>query len=321
MASRVICGERSQLTDRTSPQSAASASKPSPAGRHLALSSLLVGGVRGAVQENADSSPRDHAVRVWRERRCVERQNEPAAEVLIATVGVLTSFVLGAAFILFLQQDATGSSGVARGEIPDDLAAEGVAEQHGALEPGGRYAVHPHAGASVPAYPLDGGRIRGHAPERPRAPLEAPDRSKPEFAEPGQIGDIDPVRGRERFGCATRPVSAGRRCRQGPLEPSLDLPTAADQADYVKTGPVRLFLTFQFSLQDRLEEKLPRVQAPMLVVRGALDPICNQEWAEFVARRSPHGRLVVIPNVAHTLVYTAAPELVAASLPFLQGSA
>jgi 2-hydroxy-6-oxonona-2,4-dienedioate hydrolase len=93
------------------------------------------------------------------------------------------------------------------------------------------------------------------------------------------------------------------------------------QADYLKTGPVRLFLTFQFSLEDRLEDKLPRIRAPMLVVRGALDPICNQEWAAFVARRLPRGQLVVIPDVAHTLVYTAAPELVAASLPFLQGTA
>jgi pimeloyl-ACP methyl ester carboxylesterase len=89
------------------------------------------------------------------------------------------------------------------------------------------------------------------------------------------------------------------------------------QADHLKTGPVRLFLTFQFSLEDALEDKLPRVRAPMLVVRGALDPICNQEWAEFVARRLPRGRLVVIPDVAHTLFYTAAPELVVASLPFL----
>jgi pimeloyl-ACP methyl ester carboxylesterase len=87
------------------------------------------------------------------------------------------------------------------------------------------------------------------------------------------------------------------------------------QADYLKTGPVRLFLTFQFSLEDRLEDKLPRVRAPMLVVRGALDPICSQEWAEFVARRLPRGRLVVLPDVAHTLVYTAARELAAARLP------
>lgn len=87
--------------------------------------------------------------------------------------------------------------------------------------------------------------------------------------------------------------------------------------DYEKTGLVRALRTFQVSLDDRVEDKLPRVQAPSLVVRGSEDPICSQEWAEEVARRLPRGRLSVIPDVAHTLVYTAAPQLVEVSRPFL----
>jgi 2-hydroxy-6-oxonona-2,4-dienedioate hydrolase len=59
------------------------------------------------------------------------------------------------------------------------------------------------------------------------------------------------------------------------------------------------------------------IEAPVLVVRGARDPICNQEWAETVARLLPRGRLAVIPEVAHTLVLTSATELAAVSRPFL----
>lgn len=87
--------------------------------------------------------------------------------------------------------------------------------------------------------------------------------------------------------------------------------------DYRKCGLVRALRTFQFSLNDRVEEKLPHISAPVLVVRGELDPICNQDWAERVVRGLPDGKLAVIPGVAHTLVYTHPRELVAASREFL----
>lgn len=88
--------------------------------------------------------------------------------------------------------------------------------------------------------------------------------------------------------------------------------------DYAKCGYVRALRTFEFSLRDRLEDKLARIGAPMLVVRGAEDPICHQGWAEQVADGLPDGRLVVIPKVAHTLVFTSPRELVDVSRPFIQ---
>lgn len=55
----------------------------------------------------------------------------------------------------------------------------------------------------------------------------------------------------------------------------------------------------------------------MLVVRGSLDPICNEAWAEEVARLAPRGRLVLIPGVAHTLCYTAPMDLAGVCRPFI----
>lgn len=87
--------------------------------------------------------------------------------------------------------------------------------------------------------------------------------------------------------------------------------------DYRDCGIPRLLRTFQLALQDRIEEKLPDVRVPTLVVRGSRDKIVPQRWAEEVARLLPMGRLVVIPGAAHTLNYGAPVDLVRAITPFL----
>jgi 2-hydroxy-6-oxonona-2,4-dienedioate hydrolase len=91
--------------------------------------------------------------------------------------------------------------------------------------------------------------------------------------------------------------------------------------DYAKCGYARALGTFHHSLRDRIEDKLPHVAAHTLVVRGEKDPICNQEWAERVARELPRGELIVIPDVAHTLVFTSGKELFEASRAFIDAAA
>jgi 2-hydroxy-6-oxonona-2,4-dienedioate hydrolase len=88
--------------------------------------------------------------------------------------------------------------------------------------------------------------------------------------------------------------------------------------DYRKCGWIRLFRTFHYSLRDPIEAKLPEVLCPALVVRGTKDPICRAAWAEYVTSRLPHGRLAVIPDVAHTLCYTAPVELADVTRDFLE---
>lgn len=87
--------------------------------------------------------------------------------------------------------------------------------------------------------------------------------------------------------------------------------------DYRDTGVGRVLRTFRYVLEDRVEEKLPRAQAPALVVRGSRDRMVPQWWAEEVARLLPNARLELIPGAAHTLNYNAPEALVRVVRPFL----
>lgn len=88
-------------------------------------------------------------------------------------------------------------------------------------------------------------------------------------------------------------------------------------SDYFRTGPVRTFKTLHYALNDPIELKLPGVQAPMLVIRGENDPIVPQQWAEECTNLMPDARLIVIPDEAHTINYSAPDKLLAVTRSFL----
>jgi 2-hydroxy-6-oxonona-2,4-dienedioate hydrolase len=89
--------------------------------------------------------------------------------------------------------------------------------------------------------------------------------------------------------------------------------------EYPRCGLRRLVKTAKYALEDRIEEKLPRVRVPALVVRGSKDPIVPQQWAEEVAQLLPMGKLAVVPGAPHTVVYDAPLELARVVRPFLSG--
>ena len=106
------------------------------------------------------------------------------------------------------------------------------------------------------------------------------------------------------------------RWRQNSPGEPLDLLPAVLR-DYRDAGIGRVLGTFRAALEDRIEEKLPRMTMPVLVVRGGKDRMCPQDWAEMVARLVPDGRLRVIPGAPHTVVFTAPLELARVVRPFL----
>ena len=91
--------------------------------------------------------------------------------------------------------------------------------------------------------------------------------------------------------------------------------------DFARAGVRRSLLTFRYALADRIEEKLPRVQATVLVVRGEHDPIAPQRWAEEVTGLLPDGRLVVIPGGPHCVNYSTPEPFARVVREFLRATA
>jgi pimeloyl-ACP methyl ester carboxylesterase len=76
-----------------------------------------------------------------------------------------------------------------------------------------------------------------------------------------------------------------------------------------QAGIKRSWQTARLELEDHIEEQLPHIRAPALVVRGTRDPVVPQEWAEQAVRLLPRGRLAVVAGGPHGLNYTTPDEL------------
>jgi 2-hydroxy-6-oxonona-2,4-dienedioate hydrolase len=88
--------------------------------------------------------------------------------------------------------------------------------------------------------------------------------------------------------------------------------------DYAAAGVRIAWETVQQVLHHPIEERLPEMQVPTLVVRGSRDAVVSQEWAEEVTALLPDGRLRVIPGAAHTLNYAMPLEFSRVLRPFLE---
>lgn len=79
---------------------------------------------------------------------------------------------------------------------------------------------------------------------------------------------------------------------------------------YLRAGPLRLLATLRYALADRIEEKLPHIGAPTMIVCGARDPVVTVAWATEAARLVGMSRdgaagatLTVVPSAAHALPF------------------
>jgi 2-hydroxy-6-oxonona-2,4-dienedioate hydrolase len=81
--------------------------------------------------------------------------------------------------------------------------------------------------------------------------------------------------------------------------------------DNSRMGVRALLATMRSALDDHIEQRLPLIEQPTLVLRGEMDGFVSAEWAEQVAALLPRARLVVVPREPHAVHYTR-PDLVAA---------
>lgn len=95
----------------------------------------------------------------------------------------------------------------------------------------------------------------------------------------------------------------GRLILDAPREPLSLIPIAIN--DYLAAGLKRGLQTFRFAQQDCLEEKLPLIKTPTLVVWGSKDPIVSREWTEKMTELLPNGNLMCIEGAAHAVNYNS----------------
>ncbi len=100
---------------------------------------------------------------------------------------------------------------------------------------------------------------------------------------------------------------AGQWLRNSRLEDPRMAPL--NVADYRDAGARSVLAAFAESIRDRVEDKLPLVRVPALVVRGGEDRMVSQAWAEEVTRLLPYGRLKVMDGLPHMTPYRAPHDL------------
>jgi pimeloyl-ACP methyl ester carboxylesterase len=90
--------------------------------------------------------------------------------------------------------------------------------------------------------------------------------------------------------------------------------------DYWKAGFARVLHTFQMALSDAVEEKLPHVNVPTLVVRGEKDTLVPPRWAEEIVNLLPNSQFVEIADGGHTLNYKMPEAVAKVTRAFLNGT-
>lgn len=114
------------------------------------------------------------------------------------------------------------------------------------------------------------------------------------------------------------PVAVWRDFANARREPRSSFGIA--KTDYAKAGLRAAAAAVRMALTARIEETLPLVAVPTLVVCGSRDVVSPVPWAEYLTGLLPQGRLMVLEEVAHVLPYGAPDLLAQAMLPFLLGT-
>jgi hypothetical protein len=91
------------------------------------------------------------------------------------------------------------------------------------------------------------------------------------------------------------------------------------QVEYASAGIPRMVQQLRRTVDDPIENRLPYVKAPALVVRGRYDQTMSQPWAEEFTRLLPDAKLVVVEQAAHNVHYTAPHVMVRLIDSFLKG--
>jgi pimeloyl-ACP methyl ester carboxylesterase len=92
-------------------------------------------------------------------------------------------------------------------------------------------------------------------------------------------------------------------------------------AEYGCAGLLRAVGTLRCAVLEPIEQALPHVGAPTLVVRADRDRLSSLEWAGRLAMLSPGGELARLAGLGHDAFYQAPGAVATVAAPFLTASA
>ena len=78
--------------------------------------------------------------------------------------------------------------------------------------------------------------------------------------------------------------------------------------DYLRAGPRWYLSTLPVMIRHRLEERIRGVKPPVLLVRGAQDPVVRADWLDRLASARPGTRTAEMPGQPHVVMYTRPKE-------------
>lgn len=89
-------------------------------------------------------------------------------------------------------------------------------------------------------------------------------------------------------------------------------------ADYFRFGVWRYVWTAKRMMRDPIEQRLPHIAAPTLIVRGSDDPISRHEWGKHLTELLPDSELLEIAGSGHVVQYDKAKEVADACRRFVR---
>lgn len=89
------------------------------------------------------------------------------------------------------------------------------------------------------------------------------------------------------------------------------------RVDYAKAGLRRSLATVRVMMRDRIEQRLPHITAPTLLVRGSRDVVSPARWVEEMNALLPNSDILTLQQGTHTLSYVYPWNFCRAIRPFL----
>jgi pimeloyl-ACP methyl ester carboxylesterase len=86
--------------------------------------------------------------------------------------------------------------------------------------------------------------------------------------------------------------------------------------DYLRCGPGWYLKTLRVMMDYATEERITGVTAPVLVLRGASDPVATADWCRQLGERAPIGTVLEIQGTGHVVQHNRALEVTEAILLF-----